>query len=315
MFGQLVTGPPGSGKTTYCVALKRHHERRGRRVALVNLDPANDEAPYDAEVSLSELISVDQAMEEFGLGPNGALVFCAEYLEKNLDWLKERLAPLAETHYFIFDCPGQTELFNAHGSFRNIIHVMMNEWHYRLCTVHLSDSHLCTDPGKYVSALLVTLQSMLHLETPHVSVLSKVDMLEQYGELAFNLDYYTEVMDLEYLVEHISSDPAMAKYKKLTAGLCEVIEDFGLVRFLPMAVDDEETVSQVAALVDKAIGYSLGVHKGARLEADELRERVEAEEEFDLRNAVAPAASLAQHATTLDIQERYFDKTTFNSEM
>ena len=44
-FGQLVTGPPGAGKTTYCVGMKHILELRGRREAIVNLDPANDVAP------------------------------------------------------------------------------------------------------------------------------------------------------------------------------------------------------------------------------------------------------------------------------
>jgi GTPase SAR1 family protein len=289
--------------------------RTGRRVAIVNLDPANDLAPYDAAVSLEELISVDEVQEEYELGPNGAMVFCMEYLEKNVDWLKEKLEPLAATHYFIFDCPGQLELFNVHASFRNVLHTMMNHWHYRLCTVHLCDSHLCCDPGKYVSALIVTLQSMLHLETPHVSVLSKVDMMDKYGDLAFNLEYYTEVMDLEYLVEHIGNDPKMAKYKKLTAGLCEIIEDFGLVRFVPLAIEDEDTVRNVATLVDKSIGYSLGVHKGAKLEVNELQQRAQVTDagvndngraNFDLRNGVAPAPAIAEMARNLEIQEKYF---------
>ena len=115
------------------------------------------------------------------------------------------------------------------------------------------------------------------------------------------------MLDLEYLVEHISADPKMAPYKKLTASLCEVIEDFGLVRFIPLAIEDEDTVSRVAGMVDKAIGYSLGVHKGARLSADELRQREEDGEDFDLRNAIAPALPITQHASSLDIQERYFE--------
>ena len=319
-FGQLVTGPPGAGKTTYCVGMKHFYELRGRRVAIVNLDPANDVAPYEAAVSLEDLISVDEVQEELGLGPNGAMIYCMEYLEKNADWLRDALPPLRDTHYFIFDCPGQLELFNVHGSFRNVLHRMMNELDYRLCTVHLSDSHLCCDPGSYVSALLVTLQSMLHLETPHVSVLSKIDMLEQYGELAFSLDYYAEVMDLDYIVEHIGNDPKLAKYKKLTSGLCEVIEDFGLVRFVPMSIEDEETVSRVATLVDKSIGYSLGVHKGARLGTEELRERAargdedEDEEAFDMRNAVAKAPAIESYSQNLEIQERYFPKSDRNDD-
>ena len=63
----------------------------------------------------------------------------------------------------------------------------------RLAVVHLVDAHLCTDASKYMSALLLSLTSMLHLEMPHVNVLSKMDMIQSYGQLAFNLDFYTEV--------------------------------------------------------------------------------------------------------------------------
>lgn len=54
-----------------------------------------------------ELISVDDVMEEkeMALGPNGALVFCMEYLTENLDWLHEQINE-AEDDYFLFDCPG-----------------------------------------------------------------------------------------------------------------------------------------------------------------------------------------------------------------
>lgn len=45
-------------------------------------------------------------MEEFDLGPNGAMVYCLEYLEKNVDWLMERLEGLNKK-YLIFDFPGQ----------------------------------------------------------------------------------------------------------------------------------------------------------------------------------------------------------------
>lgn len=34
---------------------------------------------------------------------------------------------------------------------------------------------------------------MLHLELPHINLLSKIDLIEQYGKLRFNLDFYTEV--------------------------------------------------------------------------------------------------------------------------
>lgn len=45
-------------------------------------------------------------MEQFDLGPNGAMLYCLEYLEKNVDWLVEKLDGLTQK-YLIFDFPGQ----------------------------------------------------------------------------------------------------------------------------------------------------------------------------------------------------------------
>lgn len=56
---------------------------------------------------MRELINVDDVQEDkqLVLGPNGALVFCMEYLVQNLDWLHDQLNE-GEDDYFIFDCPG-----------------------------------------------------------------------------------------------------------------------------------------------------------------------------------------------------------------
>jgi GTPase SAR1 family protein len=97
-FGQVVIGPPGSGKTTYCAGVQQllaaaddaaalaassqqqqqdpqqQQQRRKpapRRPALVNLDPANDCLPYTPDIDVRELVSLDAVMEELGLGPNG----------------------------------------------------------------------------------------------------------------------------------------------------------------------------------------------------------------------------------------------------
>jgi hypothetical protein len=53
----------------------------------------------------------------------------------------------------------------------------------QLTAVHLVDSHLCSDAEKYVGALLLSLSTMLHLELPHINILSKIDLIESYGKL------------------------------------------------------------------------------------------------------------------------------------
>ena len=59
-FGQVVIGPPGSGKTTYCSGMLQFLTGIGRKVAVVNMDPANDTLPYEYKVDISDLITLKE---------------------------------------------------------------------------------------------------------------------------------------------------------------------------------------------------------------------------------------------------------------
>ena len=50
---------------------------------------------------------------------------------------------------------------------------------------------------------IMWINQRLQLALPHINVLSKMDLLEKYGKLPFNIDYYTEVLDLNYLVQEL----------------------------------------------------------------------------------------------------------------
>ncbi len=102
----------------------------GRKVVIVNLDPANDTLPYECEVDISELITLSDVMDKLKLGPNGSLVYCMEFLEKNLEWLREKLDQF-QGSYFLFDFPGQVELFTHHQSVRNIAK-QLQDWKFRV---------------------------------------------------------------------------------------------------------------------------------------------------------------------------------------
>jgi hypothetical protein len=67
-WGQIVVGPPGAGKTTYCQGMKDFMQAIERPAVVVNLDPANKDTPYVAAVTVTDLITVEEAMETLGLG-------------------------------------------------------------------------------------------------------------------------------------------------------------------------------------------------------------------------------------------------------
>ena len=65
-----------------------------RNIIVVNLDPAAEHSEYKCDIGtkwtirdIKDLITLEDVMEEMELGPNGALLFCMEYLLQSEDWL------------------------------------------------------------------------------------------------------------------------------------------------------------------------------------------------------------------------------------
>ncbi|TCD71005.1 hypothetical protein EIP91_000503 [Steccherinum ochraceum] len=250
-FGEVVCGSPGSGKSTYCYGKHQLFSALNRPIAIVNLDPANETIPYPCDIDISSLITLQDAMKELGLGPNGGMLYCMEYLEANYDWLEDRLKELGPDAYVLFDLPGQVELSTNHESVKRIVK-RLEKSGFRLAAVHLCDAHYVTDASKYISVLMLSLRAMLHLELPHINVLSKVDLLKQYGDLDFNLDFYTEVQDLSHLENALST--ASPRFAALNMAICSLIEDFSLVGFETLAVEDKESMLNLTHTIDKATG-------------------------------------------------------------
>ncbi|GBN82812.1 GPN-loop GTPase 2 [Araneus ventricosus] len=293
IYGQLVIGPPGSGKTTYCHAMSEYLQGLGRKVAIVNLDPANDVLPYKPSVDVSHLITVENVMEHIKLGPNGGLIYCMEFLEKKVDWLLDELQKVKDC-YLLFDCPGQVELYTHNQSVQKIVSTLLKSG-FMLSAVHLVDSHYCCDPAKFMAVLLTSLSTMLQLEMPHINVLSKADLIEKHGKLHFNLDFYTDVLDLEELVSLLSDDPFLVKYKKLNVALKELVESYNLVSFHLLSIKSKECMSKVLQAADKANGYVFGVN----------------EENRNIQNMLSCAMSADfEDAKIADIREKYVSMDT-----
>jgi len=93
-FAQLVIGPPGSGKSTYCDGMHQFMSAIGRPSSVVNLDCANDHTSYKPALDVRDLVSLDEIMVSEELGPNGGVLYALEELEHNIQWLKDGLKQL-----------------------------------------------------------------------------------------------------------------------------------------------------------------------------------------------------------------------------
>ncbi|CDO93146.1 unnamed protein product [Kluyveromyces dobzhanskii CBS 2104] len=262
-FGQVVIGPPGSGKSTYCNGCSQFFNAIGRHVQVVNMDPANDRLPYACSVDIRDYITLEEIMSEQNLGPNGGLMYAIESLNESIDLFLLQIKSLVqdENAYLVFDCPGQVELFTHNSALFKIFKRLEKELDIRLCVVNLIDSIYITSASQYISILLLALRSMLMMDLPHINVFSKIDMLKGYGELPFRLDYYTEVQELEYLQPHVEKEGSSVlgkRYSKLTETISEMVSDFSLVSFEVLAVDDKQSMINLQSVVDKANGYIFG---------------------------------------------------------
>lgn len=160
---------------------------------------------------------------------------------------------------------------------------------------------------------------MLQMDLPHLNVLTKIDNLRNYGNLPFNLDFYTEVQDLNYLLPHLNreqtsgipgptsgspeinrnmdvdvdedeGEPA-SKFAALNKAIVELVEDFALVGFETLAVEDKKSMMTLLRAIDRAGGYAFGGAEGA--------------------NDTVWQMAMRQDAVTMDardVQERWLDR-------
>lgn len=110
------SGPPGSGKTTYCHRMGEflRQEYGPANVKRINLDPGNDLLPYHVDVDVSHLVSVEEVMERMKLGPNAALIYAMQFINDNFDeWVIQAVQKVFESAdrtqpcWVLFDMPGQ----------------------------------------------------------------------------------------------------------------------------------------------------------------------------------------------------------------
>ena len=171
----FVAGTAGSGKSLLTGALKDWYVNRGEDAIAVNLDPGVIDLPYEADVDIRESVQLQDVMEEYGLGPNGALILAADLVATKLAQLQEQIESF-NAENVIIDTPGQTELFAFRESGEFIVSELKADSKLLLFLV---DPLLANTPSNFLSLALLSASVGLRLNIPKISVLTKRDIAKE----------------------------------------------------------------------------------------------------------------------------------------
>jgi len=229
---------------------------------------------YEPDIDIKELITLEDVMEELHLGPNGGLIYCFEFLLENLDFLTDPLEAVGEEYLIIIDMPGQIELYTHVPIVPNLVKALTRgSLNISMCAAYLLESTFIVDRPKFFAGTLSAMSAMLMVELPHVNILSKMDLvkgqvarkeLKRYIEPDISLlqDAPESGLVYEFKDGVDNGDPTDAQnimsgdsFGRLNHAVGQLIDDFSLVAFLKLDVQDEDSVGAVLSYIDDAIQF------------------------------------------------------------
>jgi len=175
MFIVFIIGTAGSGKSLLTAAFSDWLKLAKQNVITVNLDPGVLTLPYTPDIDIRDYIKIEQLMEQYQLGPNGALIMAADLIAEETERLGEEIATF-NPDIALIDTPGQMELFAFRASGPYIANELTKE---PKTLIYLFDSVFSSNPLNYVSNVFLSAAVYNRFFTPQIHVLSKSDLLPQ----------------------------------------------------------------------------------------------------------------------------------------
>ena len=216
MFIVFIVGTAGSGKSRLTAAFSDWLKMSKQNVMIVNLDPGALTLPYSPDVDVRNYVNVGNLMEEYGLGPNGALIMAADLIADEIERISKEIEDL-KSDIVLVDTSGQMELFAFRASGPYIASELTKE---PKAIVYLFDAVFSVNPLNYVSNLFLSAAVYNRFLLPQIHLLSKCDLLPK-EEANKIVDWSANPKDLEISIEQklegtrrlLSRNMAQAIYK------------------------------------------------------------------------------------------------------
>jgi len=243
MFIVFIVGTAGSGKSLLTASFSNWLKIGKQKAITLNLDPGVVVLPYSPDLDIRDYITIDQLMEKYGLGPNGALVMAADLIADEAERLGEEVEEF-KPDIVIVDTPGQMELFAFRASGPYIASELTKE---PKALVYLFDSVFSADPLNYVSNLFLSAALYNRFFIPQAYVLSKCDLLPP-EELNRVVDWSANPNALEMSIE----ERLKGTKRLLSRDMMHVIYRLGLKFLLtPVSAKTNEGFINLNAILER----------------------------------------------------------------
>lgn len=237
-------GPAGSGKSTLLSSLLDLLSQQ-QRVLPLNLDPGADWLPYTPEVDVRTRITLAEVMEEYRLGPNGALLASVNLTLNHLPEFEELISSWG-ADYVLVDTPGQLELF----AFRDTGMRVVRGLGGRAAILFLVDSFFARSPTDFVSMLTLATSVHTRFGLPQLNVLTKIDLLQP--EELVRVERWME--DPDYLSSEVEAE-ARGLRREVARGLLSALSAVGMPATLQMVSSlHNEGMMELQASIERLFG-------------------------------------------------------------
>ena len=193
----------GSGKSLLVASFSEYLRSSEQNAVILNLDPGATALPYNPDVDVRAYVDIDELMEKYKLGPNGALIMASDIAADHLEEIRGELEQAAPD-FVLVDTPGQIELFAFREAGPYFSQGISDE---PKAVVYALDAPFCRNPMNFVSNLFLATAVYTRLRQPQIYALTKADLVSD-KELETIVGWGSEIEQLEDALEATSGDAA-----------------------------------------------------------------------------------------------------------
>jgi len=181
----FITGLAGSGKTSFLAKAHQLLTDAGKRVYIVNLDPAAQITYVPVNLDIRDYIDFEKLCVDNNTGPNGGILLALNLFAATIDQFVNIVQKRLKTHdYILIDTPGQMELllWSASG---NVMVDNLKKICKKMHILYMLDKSQCRKDNKgYLSSnvlLFSTIQNQM--QAGELVVFNKCDKdLDEYKD-------------------------------------------------------------------------------------------------------------------------------------